>query len=46
MINVELHELFLSGKLSTFIKPEHGYIVAIMEGELNEVLDELEWWTI
>ena len=46
MVNVELHGVLWSGKLSTFINPQDVYIVVMVAGELNEFFDELWWWKI
>ena len=43
MLNKELHEVYLSIKFSTLINPEDGALVAMVTGELNKVIDELEW---
>ena len=43
MLNKELHEVYLSIKLSTFINPEYGALVDMVTGELKKVIDELEW---
>ena len=46
IVNKELHEIFWSGKFTKFTKPEYGVLLAIVAGELNTGLDELEWWTL
>ena len=46
MVDADLHEVFWYGKFSTFINLEDGSLISIMTGELNEGLDDLEWWTL
>ena len=45
MVNTELYEILRLGKLTTFINPEYVSLVAIVEVEMYEGPDELEWWT-
>ena len=46
MINSELQEVCLSVKFYTSIDLEDGSPVSMVVGEMNEGIDELQWWVL
>ena len=46
MAKTELHEIFRSGNLISFIKTEYGALVSMLEAELDEGFDEFELWAL
>ena len=46
MVNIELYEICSLENITTFINTEDGDLVAMVEGELNQYPDVLEWWVL
>ena len=46
MVKIELHEIYRSGKFTTFINTEYGEFLTMVTSEIDEGLDELEWGTL
>ena len=42
MVKIELHEIYRSGKFTTFINTEYGAFLTMVTSEIDEGLDELE----
>ena len=44
MVKTEFHEIWLSINITTFINKNYVELVSMMEGELDEGIDQLYWW--